>query len=317
MPKAAKTTTSKGSSRTNPLGATSPNATKKIRSKTSDDALEGSKRTPKDQKSTAAPVNDSTTTKKTQSSTKPTPTTESDDSERNYLILVSNVLTFDPTITRLLSLPPSLTFGKFHEVLQTAFGWANCHMHQFTVDVTIPCSKQGHKNGDGQKSSRPKRILTLQSRMSIMEEMVEDLRTQDENKWTLGDVLEKKEWDGQTISGIADLHLLYEYDMGDGWEHQINVLGRADKGLHTALTAYPPEKAQQILCIAGEGHPCAEDCGSEPGWEDLKKEFKKSRGDKERKDWYKTMCANGDPKGLDPWKWDMLDVNEQLEKIKA
>lgn len=153
--------------------------------------------------------------------------------------------------------------------------------------------------------------------MSIMEEMVEDLRTQDENKWTLGDVLEKKEWDGQTISGIADLHLLYEYDMGDGWEHQINVLGRADKGLHTALTAYPPEKAQQILCIAGEGHPCAEDCGSEPGWEDLKKEFKKSRGDKERKDWYKTMCANGDPKGLDPWKWDMLDVNEQLEKIKA
>jgi hypothetical protein len=40
-----------------------------------------------------------------------------------------------------------------------------------------------------------------------------------------------------------------------------------------------------VICLAGEGHPCAEDCGSPGGWEDLKSLFKKGRKDPEgRKD---------------------------------
>jgi hypothetical protein len=35
------------------------------------------------------------------------------------------------------------------------------------------------------------------------------------------------------------------------------------------------------------------------------------------KGWHKTSCANGDPKGLDPYKWDIFDVNDELAKIKA
>ncbi|KAI4170591.1 MAG: hypothetical protein LQ343_004823 [Gyalolechia ehrenbergii] len=316
MPKAAKSTTSKASSRVNPLGATSPNAAKKHRSKASDNSKESSKLSSKGPQSVSAPADDVTASGKTQSSDNLVRTAKADDSESNYLVLVSNTLTFDPTITRLLSLPPSLTFGKFHQALQVAFGWANCHMHQFTVEVSSPRNDHGHNNAGGRKHSLPKRVLTLQSGTSMDEEDDED-DTEDENRWTLRDVLERKEWNGQTVASAADMHLIYEYDMGDGWEHQINILGRADKGLHSALTGFPPEKAQQVLCIAGEGHPCAEDCGSEPGWEDLKNAFKKPRGDKEQKDWYKNMCANGDKKGLDPWKWDMLDVNERLENIKA
>lgn len=65
-----------------------------------------------------------------------------------------------------------------------------------------------------------------------------------------------------------------------------------------------------------QGHPCAEDCGSTPGWENLKASFKK-RGDADgQKAWYKQVCANGDPKGLDPYKWDISDVNDELAKIK-
>ena len=73
----------------------------------------------------------------------------------------------------------------------------------------------------------------------------------------------------------------------------------------------------KVLCIGGEGHPCAEDCGSEPGWEDLKNAFKKPRGNKWRREWYKTACANGDPKGLDPYKWDILEVNDQLREVEV
>jgi hypothetical protein len=28
------------------------------------------------------------------------------------------------------------------------------------------------------------------------------------------------------------------------------------------------------------------------------------------------MCANGDPKGLDSYKWDVLEMNDELQKKK-
>lgn len=35
-----------------------------------------------------------------------------------------------------------------------------------------------------------------------------------------------------------------------------------------------------------------------------------------RKEWYKKYCANGDPKGLDPYRWSILDVNDALAQIE-
>jgi len=49
----------------------------------------------------------------------------------------------------------------------------------------------------------------------------------------------------------------------------------------------------------------------------LKAAFKKKNDPDGRKAWYKNMCANGDKKGLDPWKWDIFDVNDSLTNIKA
>jgi hypothetical protein len=49
----------------------------------------------------------------------------------------------------------------------------------------------------------------------------------------------------------------------------------------------------------------------------LKAVFKKKGDASGKKAWYKTVCANGDPKGLDPWKWDIIDVNDGLSKIKV
>ena len=71
----------------------------------------------------------------------------------------------------------------------------------------------------------------------------------------------------------------------------------------------------KLVCIAGQGHPCAEDCGSIPGWEDLQTAFPKPRSDKDgRRDWYKTICANEDKKVLDTWKWDTLQVNDNFSR---
>ena len=42
---------------------------------------------------------------------------------------------YDPTITRLFSVPSNSTFAEFHEVLQTAFGWASGHLYSFSVSL--------------------------------------------------------------------------------------------------------------------------------------------------------------------------------------
>lgn len=107
--------------------------------------------------------------------------------------------------------------------------------------------------------------------------------------------------------------LNYEYDMGDGWSHAFSLLGRAVPQMNAQMLA-PPDA--RIFCLAGEGHACAEDCGGGGGWEDLKEAFKhpKKAENWERVSWYKSGCLNGDKKGLDPYKWDVILVNYELEK---
>jgi hypothetical protein len=72
------------------------------------------------------------------------------------------------------------------------------------------------------------------------------------------------------------------------------------------------------ISFAAKGHPCAEDCGGAGGWEDLKELFAKPRmrDEDDRRQWYKEYCANGDPKGLNPYAWSILDVNQELEAVK-
>lgn len=293
MPKAAKSNTRTGSSRTDPLSSKAANANKK------------------------APPSKSAPTKQADSNEEPAATpkannnmaettgtgvhapTSDKDQERNYLVQVAMVMSSDPTITRTLSLPPSLTFAKFHEVIQIAFGWANCHMHTFTVSYS------------SQPEGWPRPVLILQ-KIYDDDDMGIEPKPQKEENWTLADVFEKTEWDGKAgRMGDGTVSLQYEYDMGDGWEHQILLFGRAQPGLHREF-GLKEDGRKRVLCLDGQGHPCAEDCGSTGGWENLKKEFKKQKGDRYLKDWYKNTCANGDPKGLDPYKWSILDVNDGL-----
>ncbi|KAI4126853.1 MAG: hypothetical protein LQ338_003526 [Usnochroma carphineum] len=315
MPKAAKAKTNTTKSQSNPLGARSANVPKKAPSRNSKAAQEKPSPSSNDLQPTSAPDNSAAQDERTETSHN-TPSTSRQDDERNYLLHVMNTLTSDPAITRILSIPPSLTFGTLHHVLQIAFGWAGCHSWSWSIEVSTPVNDSGRNDSSRRKISLPKTVMVLNPGHSVDMDLG-DTDVQDENRWTLRDVFEKKEWDGTAVASGAELQIIYEYDHGDSWEHQITLLGRAEKGLHSALTGLPVEKAQKVLCISGEGHPCAEDCGSAPGWEDLKKEFKKQRGgDKDLREWYKHQCANGDSKGLDPYKWDLMDVNADLETIK-
>lgn len=87
---------------------------------------------------------------------------------------------------------------------------------------------------------------------------------------------------------------------------------------HTLSGANQKDCTSTNISLAPKGHPCAEDCGGEDGWEDLKELFAKPRmrDEDDKRQWYKTICLNGDPKGLNPYAWSILDVNDGLQLIK-
>lgn len=127
----------------------------------------------------------------------------------------SNVYQFK--ITLLGSKPPiwrriqvhDCTLVKLHEHIQTAMGWTNSHLHDFEI--------KGKRYGDPE----------------LLDDGFDDFECEDSTITFLSDILPAK---GKKF------RFRYEYDFGDGWEHDILFEG------------YPPvdPKAKYPLCLEGE-----------------------------------------------------------------
>lgn len=90
-----------------------------------------------------------------------------------------------PPVWRRLRVPSALPLSTLHLVLQVAFGWDNCHLHEWRV---------------GDRTYGP----------PDEEEWGEEL--DDESAAVLGEVA--------PLDGV----LRYDYDFGDGWEHLVEVV---------------------------------------------------------------------------------------------
>ncbi|GME32174.1 putative zinc finger mynd-type protein [Neofusicoccum parvum] len=219
-----------------------------------------------------------------------------------YLLLVRLVNTRNPTITRLLYVPSDLTFATFHRVLQAAFGWATCHLYKYTV-------------------SEPRARGETYDRLLRLNRDLLHLGDEDghpDAEYALADVFANPQFSG----GKAEV--MYEYDFGAGWSHEIVLLGEAkgpEEEFAKRQLGEGVVEGQRVWCVGGEGHPCAEDCSGSTCWEELKRAFAVAGDDgvgasgcsaAEWRDWYKTRCANGEQEDLDPWKWDIRNVNQKL-----
>jgi hypothetical protein len=91
----------------------------------------------------------------------------------------------EPAVTRVIDVPTSATLPELHEQLQAAIGWTDSHLHQFVT----PQATYG---------------------MEIPG----------------GDVWPEDQRD-ETSAHVADLgaEFEYHYDFGDGWIHDVKVLG--------------------------------------------------------------------------------------------
>lgn len=145
----------------------------------------------------------------------------------SYVLKIRLDLT-EHDIYRIVELPADLTFYDLHFAIQEMFGWFDCHMHDFTVwenNRPVICIYDG--------STDPEDIYrspgcTYLSDMGVR----------------LKEILEKHD------------SCIYTYDMGDNWEHKIEVLERKKKG-----------SARGIL-IERKGDRPPEDVGGEGGYEE-------------------------------------------------
>jgi hypothetical protein len=124
-----------------------------------------------------------------------------------------------PPIWRRIEVPGDVTLDKLHLILQAVMGWSNSHLHQFKVGKTY------------------------YGEPSIDE--FSDLNLKDESKARLQKILSKPKQ-----------KMIYEYDFGDGWEHEI-LLEKVlplDRGVR-----YP-------RCLSGARACPPEDCGGVYGY---------------------------------------------------
>lgn len=197
-----------------------------------------------------------------------------------YLLKVELLRIENPRITRTLSCPADATFEELHTAIQIAFGWADCHLHQFEVHP--------------EASSWSPMLLRISPDAADDSDDDDPVPRKSTEDYKLQTYFETRRF--------RDQDLIYQYDFGDSWEHLITVLGRGDK-------------VEFFFCVDGEGHRCAEDAGGPSGWEDVRDAYKKSSGDKDLREWYENTCANGDAAGLKGekvWRWDQAEINGHL-----
>jgi hypothetical protein len=137
-----------------------------------------------------------------------------------YAIKVT-LLGTSPSVWRRILVPRDITLRNLHRTLQTAMGWTNCHLHQF--------------------GRQRQRLTDPRSRVGT--------KVADENRTKLGELI----W-------TVGARLLYEYDFGDGWQHELL--------LEEVLSG---EESFRQICVAGKRCCPPEDCGGPQGFAELLK----------------------------------------------
>ncbi len=123
-----------------------------------------------------------------------------------------------PPIWRRIRIPSSATLPRLHDVIQAAFGWEDSHLHLFEL--------------------RGRRYAP--------------------RAFELGDAMDDSRTSLAKALAQAGDRIRYDYDFGDGWEHEI-VLEKV----------HEDDGAGHAVCIGGRRAGPVEDCGGVRGWQQL------------------------------------------------
>jgi Plasmid pRiA4b ORF-3-like protein len=176
----------------------------------------------------------------------------------------------EPQIWRRLRVPAALTVREFHLAVQAAFGWEDRHLY------AVRCVDPG---------GRPRVVTTP-------DDETDDLGAEADSAVVLSDLL-----DPQQPGSVFK----YEYDFGDGWTHQVVLLGPAE-------LAYGG-----LQCLDGANRGPVEDSGGPHGYarlvQILADRQHPEHGDAER--WvYETTGEFG--QRFDATRFDLAAANRRL-----
>lgn len=138
-------------------------------------------------------------------------------------------------------MPETITLVQMHKVIQIAMGWENAHLYQFMQPVPAPASGRGI------------------TRRQITNARIFAPQFEDEEDWGDDGMLDVKKVLLSELLPIAKSKILYVYDMGDSWEHEIL--------LEKILPAEPELVYPQ--CVAGERACPVEDSGGVGGYDEM------------------------------------------------
>jgi hypothetical protein len=165
-----------------------------------------------------------------------------------------------PPVWRRILVPPDIKLPRLHDVFQVVMGWTDSHMHAFRMGN----EQYGVSSGDFPDMFRSERNVRLDQ-----------------------------------LAGVGG-RLVYEYDFGDGWEHDILI----EKSL-------PAEKGKRYpVCVTGKRTCPPEDCGGPWGYENLLKVLRDPRNEEheEMLEW-----IGGD---FDAEAFDLEEVNAGLRAVR-
>lgn len=170
-----------------------------------------------------------------------------------------------PAIWRRIVVPADMRLDRLHDVIQVVMGWTNSHLHQFIVGRAIYGEPDPDFSGFGTE-------------------------TRDEKRYVVAD-----------LAPAAKKKFIYEYDFGDGWQHEVTV----EKILSADADFKHP------VCLAGANACPPEDCGGIGGYYNLLEALAnpKHPDHADLKDW-----IDGE---WDAARFDVEEINAVLKRLKA
>lgn len=178
-----------------------------------------------------------------------------------YQLKVS-LIGIEPEIWRRIAAPSNIKLSRLHDTLQAAMGWKSRHLHRFKVGSTI----------------------------YMRTDFEMDIEYEDEAQATLADIV-------PSPPGV----LLYEYDLGDSWNHLVVVEN---------YWMGDDREAALPLCVGGAGACPPEDVGGLPGYQDFLRVVLDSADEE-----HESMLAWAGGT-FDPQEFDMGEANKRLERLR-
>ena len=167
----------------------------------------------------------------------------------------------EPPIWRRVQVSSSISLNKLHRIFQAVMPWDGYHLHQFIIDGV----DYGEPDPDYDFPIENDKTAKLD----------------------------------RVISGPR-AKFIYEYDFGDGWEHEILV-----------ERVLPPEEGVRYpICLAGKRACPPEDCGGTPGYARLLESIRNPEHE-EHDELLKWVGGSFDPEAF-----NLEGINLALKRIK-